>query len=413
MKDICDRCGSKKTKVFWDLDDGSVLCDECHEKMKSNTPKGKFFLLIILSLLILSGFLFYQNNQLNNQNTELALSFENYVDKTSLEISLLKADIFELENDNSNLKTNLNDLSSELSVKEEQYDNLKSETLDTISLIEDYKKELQDSMEWFNINSDLTDILPRTKKSYLEKNCLDIKSDTCEILTACFSLMNDEKLDYVYKFDDETSGVEDKLQSLTSFMENEGGDCEDYALFFKAEWNLLLEQCEGKDIIVESYYLDPLDVFSRTRHYVDHDHDWYLVDDVNEISFENYKFPNVICGNMYDLNSDEINGHCMIALTKQKISTLNDLELLKDSVIIEPQTGEFRGKMNKIHFSEKGIESTYLEPYNSYSNSSSFVYQVITDFDHYSFSYDSEEWQSYSYFFDILDDKSLALNDLI
>ncbi|MBS3122535.1 hypothetical protein J4434_06660 [Candidatus Woesearchaeota archaeon] len=39
--DKCSNCGTTKTKTFWDLDDGSVLCDKCHKNQAEYTVCDK------------------------------------------------------------------------------------------------------------------------------------------------------------------------------------------------------------------------------------------------------------------------------------------------------------------------------------------------------------------------------------
>jgi hypothetical protein len=70
LKDKCSHCGSTKSKLFWDFDDGSVLCDKCNEEIgdnwssihnkKDNSESLKklsfislgFFLMIIIFLVV-------------------------------------------------------------------------------------------------------------------------------------------------------------------------------------------------------------------------------------------------------------------------------------------------------------------------------------------------------------------------
>lgn len=39
--DKCTNCGTTRTKTFWDLDDGSVLCDKCHKNQAEYTVCDK------------------------------------------------------------------------------------------------------------------------------------------------------------------------------------------------------------------------------------------------------------------------------------------------------------------------------------------------------------------------------------
>jgi hypothetical protein len=95
-------------------------------------------------------------------------------------------------------------------------------------------------MEWFKENS-IIDNLKNTRriKNYL-KDCVVCDSDYCNIKTACVYLINKNELLLEYQFDQVTSGAEDKLQSLQSFMDNKKGDCEDFLYFLQQRLDIYL-----------------------------------------------------------------------------------------------------------------------------------------------------------------------------
>lgn len=58
VRDICSRCGSKKTKTFWEHQDGSILCDKCEKQIGSEwenniNQKRQLLLLGILVVILI------------------------------------------------------------------------------------------------------------------------------------------------------------------------------------------------------------------------------------------------------------------------------------------------------------------------------------------------------------------------
>ncbi len=41
-EDKCSKCGTTKSKTFWDFDDGSVLCDKCHKEVGDTWKKRNY-----------------------------------------------------------------------------------------------------------------------------------------------------------------------------------------------------------------------------------------------------------------------------------------------------------------------------------------------------------------------------------
>lgn len=268
---------------------------------------------------------------------------------------------------------------------------------DMLNTINDYEADLQDSMSWFQSNSRFwTD---NTIARNMKNSCFEMKSNTCYIKTACLYLYNEEYYDLRYRSDVKTTGSQEKLQSLKEFIDNNGGDCEDYALFYKAEWNSILDACEGKKIVIDAWRTtDDL----KDKYWVNFEESWYL-EYVEGILFEkNYIYPVVVCGNLYDSNTHEINGHCIIALTNKKIESINDISYISNAILIEPQTGEYLGRAN-----DYSSNIYLLGKNNDYYDS--YISAVITDTDFYLFSITKLEWEGYGQFYNILHEKKLEL----
>jgi hypothetical protein len=373
--------------------------------VKNTSSKDIMIYLIMAVVLLLLVLLGYWNYSLHKDYEELASEYDGYKAKSASEISTLLArnsaldiELARIRSDLSDLSRNHSRLSSDYDMLSDNYHVIQAEAKDTMSKIADYENELQSSIEWFGYNSKLRH---DSAETYLENKCLRKDDFDCSVKTGCFYLVNQEYLDLEYKYDTETSSETDKLQSLREFADSGGGDCEDYSLFFKAEWNYLTEDCEGMEI--ESWHFgdDPGKV------YLDYNEGWYL-SDASEITFEDYRYPNIVCGNMYDPNTKRINGHCVIALTETVIRSSSDFDALDNAVLIEPQNGMYLGRVNR-----DSSDTYVIGQGHQYSRTDSSINRVITDSDFYLYSASYEEWQSYGQFLEELAEQRKALEVLV
>ncbi len=347
-------------------------------------------LYLVILILLLSGITIYQHYTLNSIKEEkvaIEYNFSLYKAETTDKITQLQNQIHQLNQSYNILKERKEELNKEYTKINESYFSLKEEADETIKTLEEYEREIEKSMEWFKLNSYLNSTSKQREiEREVDRNCFEIRRDKCYIKTGCLYLINTKELDLEYKEDIATTLEEEKLQSLENFIKNGGGDCEDYALFYKAELNYILEECKAitpENIIFESYYIDEK---SSERYWLDYDKDWYLVDDVTEISFSSYLYPNVVCGNIYNLNLNEVSGHCVIALTENKIEGVEDIYLELDGApLIEPQDGSFMGYVNDLSYGESNYIST------------TDITDVITDTDYFICS-EELDCISYSFF---------------
>jgi len=372
------------------------------KKYLSSILTGLIVIIILLVIIVI-----FQNNKiiehqniieqkdnqlinLNNINDELNKSF------ISNNLTLTK------------LNTTYSNLEGNYSILEQNYSFLKAETNNLILKVETYKIEIEESFSWFRINSYLNESIDeKSTKRKIDSNCYEIKSDGCHIKLGCFYLINSEKLNLEYKYDYETTNSEDKLMSLIDFLKNKGGDCEDYALFFKAEFNYAKNMCQDKNIILEGWTY-PVEKEEESKYWLNFQKTWYL-DDVKRIEFENFNYPNIICGNLYDPVLDEISGHCMIAFTNHEIKNISDLIYLNNAYMIEPQDGSFQGNLNKEN---SGVYLLNEEVWYD-DRIKSWVYSIITDNDYFLFNEDSLSWSSYSLFMDEFTIKQSELRNFI
>ncbi|MFA5125507.1 MAG: hypothetical protein WC462_00710 [archaeon] len=358
---------------------------------------------ILICFVLVSFLLLFFAFFLNEELSSLKAEHEAFVLQSNNNIYSLNESISVLEKQNSDLNLNLinlrdsyDSLSTSNTLLNKSYSDLKNEANITITKIEDYELNIKKSLDWFQANSMLDDS-HRAVLLNLKSNCLEKSSLNCEINLGCFFLVNSEFLDYTYKLDSVTSDSVDKLQSLNDFIKNKGGDCEDYSLFFKAEFNSLVEGCGDKRVNLFGWVEKKGSTF-----WANTSDTWYMSDATKKYFDKNNLFPLVVCGSMFDPKSSNVNGHCVIALNKIKIFSSDDVSSLESAELIEPQTGEYLGFVGQ----DSGI---YLVSQNP--DSTSYIDTLITDNDF--FLYRHNKWNNYSEFGTELAQRKKSLEELL
>ena len=382
-------------------------------KKKANNTK---FIIIIVLLLIFSIYITFSYNNIENKYNNLTQKYR----KLNYDYNNLKKDYNNLNNklaEKNNqyieltnkydqkasqlesLKQNYNKLETEKTNINQDYNNLAIKYSNLVNDLNTFKTQIKSSMEWFKTNSKI-DILKDTQKHTIKvslNDCVICNSKSCKIKLACINHKNNNVLRLEYSEDKIITNKKDKLQSLTSFIENRKGDCEDFSLLFSAQLryikNNLIE--DDKKIIIE-----PI-VFTDTtkKYFIDKDKEWYYENGVEGIEFNDYIYPYVACGESYDPNSKQITGHCLNIVSKNEINDFNDLENI-DAIAIEPQTGQFIGKLNQDIEIKNNNYSIYLINKLKQKKPLQNIYLIITKdnliYNQKGYFYNQEsKWQSY------------------
>ncbi|MCX6804264.1 MAG: hypothetical protein NTY48_06915 [Candidatus Diapherotrites archaeon] len=304
---------------------------------KKSSLSKKLFLCIIVFLLIIMlvelWVLFEQDSALKLLDKKYSSSLIK-IDSLNTEIDSLNKSNASLLSELNSLNTDYSDLSKANSSLSTSYSSLKSEAVATLDKIDKYENEIQGALDWFKTNSIL--VSGSGADVDLRANCLKINSDSCEVNLGCFHLVNSEFLSLQYKSDLMTSNSVDKLQSLDGFLRNSGGDCEDFALFYKAEFNSIAKKCVGKKISLFAWVDSKGYIF-----WANYSSSWYLNDAKQKFLSSENLFPVIVCGSMFDLRSGSVNGHCVVAFSPSKISSAEDIAWLNSAELIEPQNGEY------------------------------------------------------------------------
>lgn len=394
---------------------------------KNNSNLSAILLLFLILLVFVLIFLLFDSYEKNNSLTVELFEKEN---SFSTEKSTLLSNIASLEKQKLDLELELSLVSSSLESVDKQrndliqkYDSLKQEADETLKKIDNYLISMSDSMKWFTTNSTFDNSSQQKRMTQLlNSNCIKKNLDSCEIKTACLRLIGSKEFgtfSFTYKLDEITSNKTDYLQSLTQFFENKGGDCEDFSLLFKAQINYLINYCGKENIIIEAYTSTKND----NEYFVNYNNNWFLSKArAKKLSKENI-FPTIVCGNMYDLRSEQINGHCVVAFSSRKINSAEDLAYLVGAELVEPQSGEYLGVIKSTNnfnsvFDDsvnQNYEDIFLiskENYSTVISKPSFIHTIITDNDLYHFSFASKEWEYFLLFEKILIQQKTSLSQI-
>lgn len=290
----------------------------------------------------------------------------------------LQTKYYKLVEDYKNLNLEYNkslslsaDLSSKLSAAKEE--------------LTSYKYEIQTSLDWFKDNATLKNNLIKSK---LSTKCYSETSNSCRIKGACLDLVNEQFIGLKYK-DDTLLNKADKFQAIDEFLANKGGDCEDFSLLYKAEINYLLDSCKNKKPKIEVF------VPGSGNYFIDNSNSWYYPKATKYTLKEGYIYPNIVCGVLKDPNKNNVfGGHCVVALSKEKITSISDLNKIDLAELIEPQTGQYIGR---IKHGPKTFGVEYYEKGKYIPQPVSYIKQIITDDDYYLYM---TEWKSYKYIYD-------------
>ena len=231
-------------------------------------------------------------------------------------------------------KENLSQTQLQLNAAQQKADGIKEE-------VQSLEKNLNASMSWFKQNSQLNSqdswdidiFLKRIRSDCILNNTLNLP---------CINYLNERTVLHLEYLDDLEAGETDHLQSLEQSIKRRGGDCEDYALFFKAIMQTLKsdddlylkawEPAQSGDYVVWPQVENP-------EMYV-----YYNNARGRIISNLKNSHPYVMC-----YTADIYSGHCRIALSENKL-TSDTIQNLDGAQVFEPQTGKFGGTVGVNYF---------------------------------------------------------------
>lgn len=339
-------------------------------KMKSHDFLTKVLVSVLFLLLIGVAYLFLASQTLKEKMKNLEQEsriLENNFNALKKSYDIITKENQALKNLNAKLKEESISLSA--SIKD-----TKLEVEQAIEKLNDFETTVKSSINWFQENTNIENLSDYGKiKNELGK-CVKFRS-TCDIDLKCIYDVN-KRNNIRYRYDEDTTGKNDFLKDLKLIYWQNGGDCEDFSLLYRAEFNFLLDKC--------------LQNYTREQTYS------IAVDPKTDKPFKiDEDYMNIICGT-FDPKEviGNVAGHCLNTLTKSPISSSFDIyKEISGSVMVEPQLGEFYGNLNST--GNLQIFDNGYPPNTLY-----YLYFVITDDDLYIFDPYSEkvEWKGYHNF---------------
>ncbi|MFH0927034.1 MAG: hypothetical protein V1822_00460 [Candidatus Micrarchaeota archaeon] len=225
---------------------------------------------------------------------------------------------------------NLSDANSQLVQAQQKAAEIKS---DVFVL----QKNLNESMAWFRQNSALIKNSSWDVGIFLKRIRSDCIRDSTLNL-ACINYLNERTVLHLEYLNDSAAGEADHLQSLEQTISRRGGDCEDYALFFKAILQTLKSEGNGENLYLKGW-VDPGPGEFQVWPQIRNPEMYVYISNATEKIFANLKdsTPYVIC-----YTTDEYSGHCRIAFVNSSI-TLSTIQNLYGAQVYEPQNGRYAG----------------------------------------------------------------------
>jgi len=265
-----------------------------------------------------------------------------------------------------------------------------------------FERSLNESSAWFKLNSNIQNFSEYRKYFFqLEFSCIQLSGDYCYVKLACLPVVNDIYSDFSYKTDEDTSKKGDKLQSLSEFYINKGGDCEDYSLAAKAEINYLISLAKTRGC--NTVRFEAAETAGEGNVYaVDVPQTWGYKNAKAFLFPVEYTDPFVLCGTFpIDLNAQSgqyaLGGHCLLAFSKIAPATSEKLhDAISDAILVEPQTG--------FYYTSTKNDTVFYKPANGEKISKATLYSkpsfwaAITDDDYYLYTEQDgglSRWQGY------------------
>ncbi|MBN2052433.1 hypothetical protein JW756_02935 [Candidatus Woesearchaeota archaeon] len=300
-----------------------------------------------------------QKKQIEQYNQSLGILQTNY------NALLRKVEL--LNQDNSNLTSQNQKLAADTQMQNEQINRNIDDIMDRLT---DFETTIKASMDWFKNNNNIANFDEyKEMQQELKEKCL-VMNDSCYIDLECIYEVNKHHF-FTYQTDKETAQKDDFLRNLSSIYRKKGGDCEDFALVFTAEYNFLRDEC-----VKQGFEKEKIIPFTED----------------NPIGMS-YMQP--VCGIFNPENNPfSYSGHCVVALTENPIIYARSIpRIMRDAVLVEPQIGEYVLDMN-----DTDLITIFKD--NELPDSLYRLYTVITPDDlkiYYEYS-TQIRWEGYSEF---------------
>ncbi len=234
---------------------------------------------------------------------------------------LMKKENHDLQEENRRVKE---DAALTKKVVEGEIGKTQLEIEKTLDRLNEFEIKVDDSIDWFRQNTNVANISAyETIRQELGK-CVKVRGN-CTIDLGCINNVNQQNY-FEYSSDDRSTGRKDYLKNLSMIYGQKGGDCEDFSLLFRAEYDYLVDTC------LQNVTREKIVPFTG-----------------DEKIPGTYMY--IVCGS-FDPGGvvENWGGHCLVALTAEPIlSSLDIYKKIRKSTLVEPQNGEFVADMSNTN----------------------------------------------------------------
>lgn len=262
--------------------------------------------------------------KLNRTSVELELA-RGELENTSQELRLTRMDLNETSIELESTREKLREEQALLEEAMEEFARLRGE----VAAIEE---SVNSSIQWFRGNS----LLPQSMNRFFWKSYLGC-AEGGTLKLACVPFLMERDLAFTYKPE-----YPDRLLSLDEMVAKPGGDCEDFSLFLKAYLNRLKQASAGKSV-------EAWDEGGSQRYIIYEDEDgthWYVWGKAHPLGSLADLHPYAICFTTRYLEGS-FEGHCMVALSRNEISSVEGIGGLEGADVFEPQNGIYAGRVGE------------------------------------------------------------------
>ena len=238
------------------------------------------------------------------------------------------------------LQASLDEKETELAQSQQSLEEQQAKVGEIVVDLNTMEKNINESMAWFKENA-IFPISYNGKTSIFHKRINDCV-DNGYLNLACLNyLMENTAFSIHYRTDIQSTGKADFLQSTKQTIDSGWGDCEDYSLLYKSILNMVKNEQGSLGVLAWTPGgTDEFRIYPKESIPLAQDETYWYYGNTEGAVLGNFStsYFYVICYAM-----DAAQGHCTLAVSKEKIETSSELNKLNGAYVVEPQSGKYLG----------------------------------------------------------------------
>ncbi len=350
-----------------------------------NYLRNAFLVIFAITTLVLAGLVVYTKRGIIDPLLAQGYALNDYSQQLSQHLTDMKLQLQKVDDANASLN--------------QQNATLSKDIQSTFSTLDQYQNQISDALKWFQNNATTAGKPTFTKLNQsITVNCVQVQGNDCAIKLECLTYQN-QQAGFIYKTDQANLNRTDQLQDIAAFLQRKAGDCEDFSLLFNAELNNAENYCRQHKATNISY--EALQKHPGTDTPVTFAGDVVSPNTQSVAMDTAIGYHAVVCGtlpgDLVDAKAKATNlvGHCLMGFSSTPLTnSANIVTFLQHSYLMEPQTGEDKGKLSDL--------SSIQIPDSALPDHKALIYMVIGTKDLFMFDnfYSQYRWFGYQDFLD-------------